>query len=1276
MYDELVAKLDKKNGKEKNTTLPSFSLPTFEPMNLHPPHGRRLWLFLVSAVILFTTGRYIDMQRSSQAHNFKELTHQAQDKLQKAEEQLQYSVNTISLAIINDRVDIPSIAILCDKNAKPGSFSFYVFDNDRLLFWSDNRIIPDKTAISIWKNQDLVNYKNGWFYVLKQQKGNKTVIGLLLVKNQYAYQNKYIINQFNTLLALPQHTALALNRTAETFPVYNKSGKYLFSIGYDSAIADRSYGSSAGCYLFAFAFAFVFILNFLVLLARLRSNAGLLLLALLAMLRWWMIDMRIPGSLYFLELFDSRFYASSFLLNSLGDLFLNTFVFALLIVYIYIYIGGVVLVRRAKVKQLTWSVLIVGIILLVFLFSVFINYLLSGLIINSQISFNINNVFELTTYSIIGIFIIGVLLFCFYLTCDGTVRFIQKTHFGFGYVSILFLIAQGFFLTLLIWLRNTEVFINYGVSAFLLANSVIIFITYVRRTSRRVFSFTRSLLIVFGFSIYAAQIINEFNTTKEQERRVLLASKMENEHDLVAEFLFDELNTRINRDTILKNFLALRPEEHLNNPLLFDDIQKYLLRQYFSGYLGKYDIQLKFFDKNDVPINRIGDPTWNLDAIMRQLHKEGLRTFSPGYYYLKARNGRISYTGIIPMKSNDKLGTIVIQANARLMQERSGLPELLLSSNISAENILQNYSMARYENNSLISREGIFNYNQNQKQYENYYKDKTPVFVSVDKFCHLFYKTATGGLIIISNVNQGLLVFITLFSYIFTFISILYVFIYLIVRLAANNLQILNNFKSRIQFYIVSIVIVALVMVGGSTITYIINNYSLEQNKKIREKLNSTLVLVQNEISDRGQSVNDPGDELIYAFNRLAKILSLDFNIYSTSGALIFTTQPMFYEQDLIAPLMNQKAFLQFGQNQSGVYLQNENIASFKYISAYEPIKNDDNTIMGYINLPYYARQTDLNREISSFLVALINIYVFLFSAAVITTFIISNRITEPLRIIQQGLKKTKLGRTNEPLTWKRNDEIGAMVNEYNRMVEELQHSAEKLARSERESAWREMAKQVAHEIKNPLTPMKLSVQHLQRAWSDNSPNLPQMVDRISATLIEQIDILSGIASAFSDFAKMPKANITKLELFSILENVVHLYSENENVKVVLERIDQPSLFILADKDYVIRVFSNLIKNAIQSIKADKPGLVVVAVETFIDHYVIAVMDNGQGISQEQEEKIFVPNFTTKSTGTGLGLAMVKTLVEGMNGEVWFETVLNKGTTFYVRLPSYHDTES
>lgn len=1240
-------------------------------MNLRKPQGKRLWLMLIIALALLIAGRVIEYRQQSRLLNFQQLSWRAEENLRQETAKAEQELSTYARLLKAPETDLKSIGAVFKEDEHTEGLSIFIYNNRQLVYWTDNRVIPDTFDFAFWSDKEVVFFQNGWFSVFKQQYGNHTLIGLLLIKNQYAIQNKYLVNDFNSSLGLPTLTELYIDKKPYLYPVYDKARQYLFSLAFNTLEDSGKETSSAFCYLGAILFTVIFILNLLVLLARIRSNYGFLVLGALLALRWWMITIRAPEALYHLGLFSPEYYASAWFLNSLGDLLLNTLVFALCIIYIYIYIGGVVLVHQAKVRQYTWSGIVIAILLAAFLFSVVINYLLSGLIINSQISFNINNVFELTTYSIIGIFIIGLLLFCFYLVCDGSVRYIQKTHFGISYVSILFLITQGIFLVLLIWLRDTEMFINYGVSAFLLANTLILFTSYIRRTSRRVFSFTRSLLVVLAFSIYAAQIVYEFNTTKENERRVLMASRLENQHDLVAEYLFKEVEMKLQDDPFLDNFFRLPIEEHLAQPFLASDLQRRLLRLYFSGYLGKYDVQFKFFDRNDAPINNAGDPSWNLDAIQNVINIKGSSTYSPDFYYINNSNGRISYKAIVTLKDGIKLGTLVVEINARLIQDRVGFPELLMNSDINNSEVLQNYSYARYENGRLVSQTGGYNYFLTPAPYAQYdITSLVPHFKIFNNYSHLFYPTSSGGLIIISHFNLGLLVYITLFSYIFTFFSILYVIIYLFVRWANNNFRLLENFKSRIQFSVVSIVIGALGMVGGATIAYIINNYTQEQNNRIREKINDTVVLVENELSDRHELESTPSDELIYSFNRLATILSLDFNIYDRKGKMLFTSQPKFYEQELLAPVINYEALFQLTEKQKGIYIQNEKIASFHYISAYEPIRNSENRIIAYINIPYYARQSELNREISSFLVALINIYVLLFSVAVFATFIISNRITQPLRIIQQSLKRTKLGSINEQLVWKRKDEIGSLVNEYNRMVEELHSSADKLARSERESAWREMAKQVAHEIKNPLTPMKLSVQHLQRAWRDGR-NEPEMVDRIAETLVEQIDTLSSIASAFSDFAKMPKANNQALDLNSILENVVHLYAENDHADVLYEKNPAVRYSVFGDKDQLIRIFSNLIKNAIQAIPDDKAGLVRVTVEAFVDHFVVAIEDNGTGIPADQHHKIFVPNFTTKTTGTGLGLAMVKNLLEGMNGEVWFETREHSGTTFFVRIPAW-----
>lgn len=239
-------------------------------------------------------------------------------------------------------------------------------------------------------------------------------------------------------------------------------------------------------------------------------------------------------------------------------------------------------------------------------------------------------------------------------------------------------------------------------------------------------------------------------------------------------------------------------------------------------------------------------------------------------------------------------------------------------------------------------------------------------------------------------------------------------------------------------------------------------------------------------------------------------------------------------------------------------------------------------------------------------------------------------------------------------------------------MVEALSESADRLAKSERESAWREMAKQVAHEIKNPLTPIKLGAQLIERAWKDKAPDFDLRLEKYIKTLTEQIDALVHIAGEFSNFAQMPKAKTELLNLIEIIENVMVLFADNENlsIKLVFENSSQAqNILVNADKDQIIRVFNNLIKNGAQSVADFKKPEIVISIEKSQNAFIVAVKDNGQGISDELKDKIFSPNFTTKNTGMGLGLTMVKNIIENMGGEIWFSSSKDQGTTFYFTIP-------
>jgi nitrogen fixation/metabolism regulation signal transduction histidine kinase len=265
-------------------------------------------------------------------------------------------------------------------------------------------------------------------------------------------------------------------------------------------------------------------------------------------------------------------------------------------------------------------------------------------------------------------------------------------------------------------------------------------------------------------------------------------------------------------------------------------------------------------------------------------------------------------------------------------------------------------------------------------------------------------------------------------------------------------------------------------------------------------------------------------------------------------------------------------------------------------------------------------------------------------------------------------MKEVNLGKHNDEIAWKRNDEIGELVQEYNKMVTKLGESADALAKSEREGAWREMARQVAHEIKNPLTPMKLSIQYLQKAIDNNQPNVKELSGNVAHTLVEQIDHLSKIAADFSQFANIGNTNVSRFDLHDVLRSLVSLFQSDRHVQITWQPV-QGSLEMNADKTQMNRLFTNLLTNAVEACRNNDECKIIINETRTEESIHITVKDNGEGIPQETQARIFIPNFTTKSSGTGLGLAMCKGIVEQARGKIWFETEQGKGTTFHVELP-------
>jgi nitrogen fixation/metabolism regulation signal transduction histidine kinase len=279
------------------------------------------------------------------------------------------------------------------------------------------------------------------------------------------------------------------------------------------------------------------------------------------------------------------------------------------------------------------------------------------------------------------------------------------------------------------------------------------------------------------------------------------------------------------------------------------------------------------------------------------------------------------------------------------------------------------------------------------------------------------------------------------------------------------------------------------------------------------------------------------------------------------------------------------------------------------------------------------------------------------------------------LALLSERLASVGVGRKSEYLSYESEDEIGDLVKKYNKMVDEIEESAKKLAFSEREYAWREMAKQIAHEIKNPLTPMKLNVQHLLKSWRDSAHGFDARIESFSKNQIEYIDNLSTIATAFSSFAKMPGNNPSDVDLINQIQISLELYKNTGNITFKINWPKESKVIIYADKEQLNGVFSNLIKNAIQSIPINKVGIIEIGIEIKGNKAIVKIADNGTGIPEELKQKIFTPNFTTKSSGMGLGLSIAKRYIENAGGKMWFESHDNIGTSFFIEFPIKYTDE-
>lgn len=1147
----------------------------------------------------------------------------------------------------------------------------HLFKNDTLLLWTDNTINSSKYLSVIKPGFFYLNTNNGSFLVTFLQQNSYKVAIFYQLKTNYQFQNQYIQNHINSDLSF-LGSALFSPSPIEGFQdLFDRKGNYLCSIQIFGFPKITPNWLRFLIIVSLFISIFLFHLVCKEIIVKHFVIGSMVFIGFTQISRWLLMINKLPVFLYNQKLFGPEVYASSIYHPSLGDFLISV----LLLLWYFslirkesIGLGGSKTILLLKFVFLTW----LSIVLADATFDS-----IKSLVFDSQISFDVKNIYSINGFTFLGILLSFLLLFLCYQMFEKWYVFLKLAKLSFYekffIVGLVFFFIHPFLVQYL-FERNS----SYTLSSSILLFSFILYenlaVYYLKR-------FQRYFLFIMLLSIITSVTLHHYSSIEEEENRFLYAAKLVSQNDVNAEYFLEDIEKKIESEKILKNYFS--------SPISYKSQMVKKLRQlYFSGYLGKYDITV--YDYNEAKSHYQTRNFYNYNQVNYIYNNLGSTTINQYFKFLKNNAYLKGYLGkFIVRNEYGVLGYIFIHLQPKLMQDETRFDELLIEGFRNNYNRHRSYSFALYRDMRLLSQSGEYAYRTTFTF--NDIKGKSGVFEE-NGYSHLLFKENEQLYVVVSKKELAWYEPLGLFSLSFTILSFLFLVLIAIYTLFNNRWLSLTNIKShpiyikilsginvifkfkegelslirtRIQLGILLIVFLTLGSTAYFTVSFISQQNSIRQEEKLVKKLRSVVSAIENESQEINFNTRQSDAEA--SINQIADFYNTDITFFNTHGEMLSSTIKKVYTEGIVAPLMDAQAYYHLHNLRESQYVQEERIATFQYTGAYVPVFGKNRTLLGYVQLPNFYQNLDLNSEISSIIVGFINLYALLFLIIGIIAWLVSRNISYPLLLIQQQMAKTIFGKQNEPIQWTRNDEIGGLVQQYNLMIDQLAESAEKLAISEREGAWRDIARQIAHEIKNPLTPMKLSVQHLERAWKDQSPKLPETFQRVTRTLITQIDTLSNLATEFSSFAKMPAPQYEWIQVNNLLEELVYLQRENFDGDILYSCPQETNIWF--DLGYLNRILTNLIKNACQAIPEDRLGKVIIEVTKEDNYLQFDISDNGIGISDEQKSKIFMPYFSTKVIGMGLGLPIVKAMIESGGGDISFESKVGEGTRFIVRIP-------
>jgi len=1187
------------------------------------------------------------------------------------------------------------VALECQPPAAPDfrqllaqcAYPTFVAVDSQLVAWSASGPAPTAAELADTVSERLAQTALGEFLVVRRALGPVVVLAYVPLARHYGISNRYLREGAEPTLLQGMEVQV---RAAPVHPyethglvaaLLDTRGHYLFSVVQmpGNALTGRVLPLllltlGIGCYT----------AGGLGLAGRWwrrgRPGAALAVLAITPLaLRLGLLYFGLPYAWLEIPLFDPRIYAVSGWAPSLGDLLLNGLLAVLLAVL------AIVVSRHYRLPALAqrgragyWGVpALLGLLLTV---GSLHSYYMSAFS-NNQLSLDITQSIQMSGFRLVLVlavllhtaaFVTGFYLFTELLVPDLR-RLPRRPLLLGGGALALGLVAAGVLLHQILPLLGGMV------------DLCLVLIRTGKLEGRATQGGPRYLLLLLWLGLASATgavaLYGQF------ERQLLLdkqrlASNLLIDNDLQGEFLLGQRLRQLAADPTISHMLT-------STPVRTDALRRRIEREYLRNYFDKYEESVDLFDPSGRPVGGEADDTLTFDQTRVRLSRTATPTDQAGVYLLKTDNSFSSrrYVAVVPITQPAPggigppapAGTILLTLSLKQLASYSVLPELLVDQKFFQPGLATNLSYAGYAQGRLVYSEGDFDYaNRLPKAllrdsvlYQN--------GIVISAFHHLAMADASGRrVVVITTTTYSLADWFSNFSFQLLLNVVVWLLAggaYLLGRRGGLGLRL--NFSARIQLLLNLGIIIPLLVVSVATASQVISGYRRDLLRTYERRGH---IALESLLRRRDQLTDTTARPVLTALARnVAALTETDLNLYDAHGQLLVSSQPLIFEAGLLGPLLNPQALVDLRERGLSRTLLTERAGTLSFSSLYLPVRaasvdGPAGPVLGYVGIPFFDSQKELDSKLTELFTTILNIFTLMFLVFLGLAFVATRQLTAPLKLLTQRLMRTTLTGENEVLDYRSNDdEIGLLVSEYNAMLGKLEASKRELATQEKEAAWREMARQVAHEIKNPLTPMKLSLQYLQKAIAERRPNAEELIGRISQTLITQIDVLSDIATSFSTFTNLPTMRPTRLDVGAVLRDCANLFRQNdgdEHGELCLHLPPDGTYIVFADENLLVRTFNNLLLNAKQAVPPGRAPRQEIGLQASgADRVRITIADNGAGIADDVREHVFRPNFTTKASGSGIGLAVAKRGIESAGGSIWFETQVGVGTTFYIELP-------